>query len=356
MKKTVLILFGGKSPEHEISVKTAYNVLKALDKNLFNYILIGISRSGCFYELRAEQLENLSKNNQAINKKRNFKFVNFHPKQKKLEVNNKPVDVAFPLIHGVCGEDGNASAFFNMFNIPFVGNDTKSAAVSMDKDLTKKLLYANNVPVVPWLTFYKNESINTANIVKNLGLPVFIKSVEQGSSVGVYKASNEKEIEQFIEKSFQYGPKIIIEKAVNGRELEVGVLGNQNNIRISNPGEIVINPKYAFYSYDSKYIDPEGAKTVVNPKIDQDLINKIKSYAEKTFEVLECSGLTRIDMLVENNEQVYINEVNPMPGFAEISMYPKLWINEGLKYKELITQLIELGIEYFNEKQSYLLV
>jgi D-alanine-D-alanine ligase len=356
MKKTVLLLFGGKSPEHEISIKTAYNVVNALDKNLFNYILVGISRTGVFYFLTDEQIESLANLHGEILDNQNYPHACFLQVQQKIYLNDTNIDVVFPLLHGGAGEDGAPQGFFNMLNIPFVGNDTKSSAVCMDKDFTKKLLRTEDIPVVNWMAIREGEPFNSADIINTFGLPLFVKAAEQGSSVGTYKVKNGEDLTAVIEKTFRYGKKVIIEPFVAIREIEVAVLGNSDNIKVSAVGEIIVSKNHEFYSYESKYVDPHGAIVDMNPIIKPEIKEKIRDYALKAFKVLECTGLARIDFFLTTEDEVYLNEINTMPGFTNISMYPKLWMNQEISYENLITTLLNLAFEHFNKKQSYLLV
>lgn len=356
MKKTVLLLFGGKSPEHEISIKTAYNVANALNKDLFDYILVGISRRGILYSITDKQIENLSKNHTAILDGQNYPQVSFLQVQQKLFISGLAIDVVFPLLHGVFGEDGTPQGFFNMLNIPFVGNDIKSSALCMDKDLTKKLLKCEGIPVIDWIMLKEGEPYNTDQIINTLGLPLFVKAAEQGSSIGTYKVKNPTDLTLVIEKTFQYGKKVIIEPFVPIREIEVAVLGNAEAVKVSDVGEIILSANHEFYSYDSKYTDPNGSIVDLAPTLKPEIAQKIKEYAEKAFKVLECNGLARIDFFLTHDNDIYLNEINTLPGFTDISMYPKLWMEQKMTYQDLITTLLNLAFEHFNKKQSYLLV
>jgi D-alanine-D-alanine ligase len=377
MKKTVLLLFGGKSPEHEISVKTAYNVAKAIDRTKFDIELVGISKTGKFYNLELQHVEECAVKHETIEDDVGYNHAMFYENilivytsardflkkrdtvhwLKSLEecISHKKIDAVFPLLHGVSGEDGVPQGFFNMLDIPFVGNDIKSSAICMDKDITKKLLKAEGIPVVDWITLYDGKDFSVDEIVQKLGLPLFIKAAEQGSSIGTYKARNKTELREYIIKAFTYGPKVILEKGLDVREIEIAVMGNDKDIEVSNPGEIIPHEKYGFYSYDAKYMDPDGAKTLTHTNLTKDQIDLIQDYAKKAFTTLECKGLARIDFFLHENT-LYLNEVNTMPGFTNISMYPRLMMEKGMTYQDLITQLIHLAFDHFNKKKSYSLV
>lgn len=352
-KKTVLFLFGGQSFEHEISIKTAYNVVQALDDKLFNYLLVGISKKGFFYEIPFSTLENLAFHHKALDEESAELSVSFSQKKEGFFVNDRKVDVVFPLLHGTFGEDGAIQGFLKMFQVPFVGNDIKSSALCMDKDFTKKLLSFHGIPVVPSVTCFKNSIFEPEKIVQELGLPLFVKPAEQGSSVGVFKVKKQNDLQKSVEQAFTYGSKVLIEKGLTVRELEVAVLGFADSVKVSDVGEICVHHNHEFYSYDSKYMDPEGAKVFVNADITKSIRDNIKAYALKAFSVLECQGLARIDFFLTEDGCLYLNEMNTMPGFTNISMYPKLWMEQGLSYSNLISELIHLAFQQFQEKQSY---
>ncbi|MBP9753233.1 MAG: ATP-grasp domain-containing protein, partial [Proteobacteria bacterium] len=200
------------------------------------------------------------------------------------------------------------------------------------------------------------DNVDLDAIIAQLGLPLFVKAAEQGSSIGCYKAINKETLQDFIQKAFSYGRKVIIEKAIKGREIECAILGNDNTLITSCLGEIIPSENQEYYTYDAKYLDPNGAKLVTDVKLTEKLETKIKSMAKEIFQSLDCSGLARIDFFITEDEDVYLNEVNTMPGFTNISMYPTLLMNEGFSYTDIISKLIELSEEKFFKKQNYSLV
>ncbi|CAO5674611.1 MAG: D-alanine--D-alanine ligase A [Holosporales bacterium] len=357
MKKTVLLLFGGKSPEHEISVKTAYNVANAIDSTRFDVALIGVSRSGSFQNISFETLKHLALNHKEIDTE-SFVAAKKNKEDQSLEGINvvKKADVVFPLLHGVQGEDGIPQGFLEMLNIPYVGCDVKASSLCMDKDVTKRILKSYGIPVVPSITLRDYDTVDADAIIQELGLPLFVKAAEQGSSIGCYKAVDKESLLKCMKQAFLYGRKVLIEKAIDGREIECAILGNDDALTASCLGEIIPSEHQEFYTYDAKYMDPNGAKLIVDVKLNGDLENKIKAIAKEVFKNLDCSGLSRIDFFLTKENHIYLNEVNTMPGFTSISMYPTLIMQEGFTYSDIISKLIDLSLEKFLKKQHYSLV
>ncbi|MBP6883829.1 MAG: D-alanine--D-alanine ligase [Candidatus Pacebacteria bacterium] len=312
-KLKIGVLFGGKSAEHEVSLSSAENVIKALDKKKYNVVPIKISKDGKF----------------------DFKLVT-------------QVDVIFPVLHGPFGEDGSMQGLLKLSGVPFVGSGVLGSAVGMDKDVMKRLFRDAGIPLGKFLTFKNGEKINFKKVVQTLSLPVFIKPANMGSSVGVSKAKNEKEFKKAISNAFQYDTKIIVEENILGREIECAVLGNDVPIA-SIPGEIKANQE--FYSYDAKYID-QGSVVEIPAKMDLKTRKKIQAMAIQVFQVLNCEGLGRVDFFLKKNGEVLVNEINTIPGFTNISMYPKLWEASGIPQSKLMDRLIDLAIERFNKEKK----
>lgn len=346
MEKTkVGIIFGGKSAEHEVSLQSAKNIIDALDREMFVPILIGIDKDGNWHEYNEDSY--------LVNKNDPKKIALNEPKQAiQLHLGDlvrednilTTLDVLFPIVHGSLGEDGSLQGMLEMLNLPYVGPNVLSSSICMDKDIAKKLLQLAGINVAKAVTVTKSEkgSICYEEIAKQLGETVFIKPANQGSSVGVSKVSTEEEFNQGLEEAFLYDHKLVIEEAIQGREIEVSVLGNEDPIA-SVPGEIL--PQTEFYSYESKYIDEKGAKLEMPAKLPEELAEKLKSEAIKAFQTLQCEGLARVDFFVTENETIYVNELNTLPGFTKISMYPKLWELSGISYTDLITRLLNLALE-----------
>ncbi|CAO5675663.1 MAG: D-alanine--D-alanine ligase A [Holosporales bacterium] len=351
MKKNVLIVFGGKSPEHEISVKTAFNVSCALDPDRYCVKLVGITRDGAFVETTPAALETLANNHKALL----LDDTSQKTDAKELSILNPSctIDVVIPLVHGVQGEDGCLQGFLQMLNVPYVGCNVKASAICMDKDVAKRILKTHSIPVVDWITLKQGMPIPYATIETDFGYPVFVKAAEQGSSVGTYKATSRAELEDGVRKAFEYGPKVIIEKQIVGREIECAILGNGTDLIASPLGEVVPSKKHGFYSYDAKYMDPDGADLVVGVHLPKILHDKITQAAKDVYTALDCSGFSRIDFFVCDDGAFYLNEVNTIPGFTSISMYPALMMSCGFTYAGLIEKLIDLGIESYHLNQSY---
>lgn len=353
-KLKVAIIFGGRSAEHEVSIQSAKNVYNSLDKDKYEAILIGIDKQGRW--LLNESAEFLLSSSNPELAKLNSPEVSLVQKNQTTQLvnvsNNQSmggVDVVFPVLHGPYGEDGTIQGMLKLSNIPFVGPSVLGSAVGMDKDVMKRLLKEAGIPVAKFLVFHQSEKISFDTIVNKLGLPFFIKPANLGSSVGISKVKNEEEFEKALELAFKFDSKIIIEEFIKGREIECSVLGNENPIA-SLPGEII--PTHEFYSYDAKYIDENGAALKAPADLPDDTTKKIQDLAIKTFKTLCCEGLSRVDFFLTEDERVYVNEINTIPGFTKISMYPKLWEVSGISYSELVDKLIQLALERFKRENN----
>ncbi|GAF14505.1 D-alanine-D-alanine ligase A [Bacillus sp. JCM 19046] len=350
-KTRVGIIFGGKSAEHEVSLQSAKNIVDAIDKERFEVTLIGIDKQGQWHLNQASNfllhannpaLIELNKSNQGISLVPGKEVNQFVPISAESSLGQ--LDVIFPIVHGTLGEDGSLQGMMRLANLPFVGSNVLGSAVSMDKDIAKKLLKAEGLNVASGVSYTRaqKKTIDFEQITEKLGLPLFIKPANQGSSVGVSKATDEKEFEEAVVEAFHYDHKILIEAAVQGREIECAVLGNDEP-KASTCGEIL--PQDGFYSYDAKYISEDGAKLAIPADLSEEINIEVQEIAKKAFKALNCEGLARVDVFVTTAGEIIINEVNTLPGFTQISMYPKLWEASGVTYQELITTLIELAIE-----------
>jgi D-alanine-D-alanine ligase len=350
-KVRVGIIFGGRSAEHEVSLQSARNIVDALDRTRFEPILIGIDKAGHWH---LNDTSNFLLNQEtpaliALNQSyRELAVVPGKANRQVVETSGQGVlehiDVIFPIVHGTLGEDGCLQGLLRMADLPFVGSDVLGSAICMDKDISKRLLRDAGIAVTPFITLTRGNAARTSyeKAVKTLGLPLFVKPANQGSSVGVSKVSSDAEYRAAVELALGFDEKVLVESAVQGREIECAVLGNDNPIA-SGCGEIVVSN--GFYSYDSKYIDEQAAQVVVPAAISHDASERIRQLAVQAFEVLGCSGLARVDVFLTDKGDVVINEINSLPGFTRISMYPKLWQATGMSYSELITRLIELAME-----------
>jgi D-alanine-D-alanine ligase len=355
-KLVVGILFGGKSAEHEVSLQSAKNVYDAIDRNKFVPVLIGIDKSGRWL----------------LSDESRFLLNPGDPRLIKLNSEGGPValvpesrgqlaaldgkgrearrlDVVFPILHGPFGEDGTVQGLLKLADIPFVGPGVLGSAAGMDKDVMKRLLRDAGLPVGKFLTLKSHEPVPPfAEIEAALGKPFFVKPANMGSSVGIGKAHNADEYPAAVKDAFQYDTKIIIEEFIPGRELECAVLGSEEPAA-SVPGEVISS--HEFYSYNAKYLDEKGAVLEIPANIPDGTKARVQELAIKTFQALCCEGLSRVDFFLKPDGEVIINEINTMPGFTRISMYPKLWEAGGVDYTELITRLIELAISRFEKER-----
>ncbi|MHC8346063.1 D-alanine--D-alanine ligase [Pseudomonas sp. RT6P73] len=357
-KLRVGIIFGGRSAEHEVSLQSAKNIVDALDRSRFEPVLIGIDKQG-HWHLNDPSNFLLNQENPALialnQSNRELAVVPGKASQQLVETSGQElldhVDVIFPIVHGTLGEDGCLQGLLRMADLPFVGSDVLGSAVCMDKDISKRLLRDAGIAVTPFVTLNRASAARTgfAEVQGKLGLPLFVKPANQGSSVGVSKVNDEAEYMAAVELALGFDEKVLIESAVSGREIECAVLGNEDAIA-SGCGEIVV--RSGFYSYDSKYIDAQAAEVVVPANISLDASERIRALAVEAFQVLGCSGLARVDVFLTDSGEVLINEINSLPGFTRISMYPKLWQATGMTYSELVSRLIDLALEKHKARQA----
>ena len=357
MKKIrVGILFGGKSAEHEISLLSAKNVIEALDKNKYEPVLIGIDKSGRW--LMGEPSQFLLNSSDpkliALNKASSESVALVPQSEGRLTSLNsghldQSVDVVFPILHGPFGEDGTIQGLLKLANVPFVGAGVLGSAVGMDKDVMKRLLREAGIPLPKFLVFRHNQRPDFDSATRSLGLPVFVKPANLGSSVGISKAKDKVSFEKAVAEAFHYDSKILVEEAIRGREIECAVLGNDKPVA-SVPGEII--PTHEFYDYEAKYIDEHGAKLEAPARLDADTTKRVQELAIRTFNTLNCEGMGRVDFFLKPDGTLLVNEINTIPGFTKISMYPRLWGLSGISYTELIDRLIQLAFERHAREQK----
>ena len=357
MKKRtrVALLFGGKSAEHEVSLQSAKNVYDALDPAEFDVVLVGIDKRGRWV------LQDSSK----------FLLDHTNPEMIKLNASNRDVafvpdktgdaslveigvgdvgdiDVVFPILHGPLGEDGTVQGLLKMLDVPFVGAGVLGSAIGMDKDVMKRLLRDAGVPIAKFVVLRSVSQMTFVEVKRALGVPFFVKPANMGSSVGVSKVKSAGEYKKALALAFSYDNKVLCEENISGREIECSVLGNEDPIA-SVPGEIVLRDE--FYSYETKYISEEGAEIVIPARITPSEKKKIQEMAIQAFKVLECAGMGRVDFFLTTGGKVYLNEINTIPGFTRISMYPKMWEASGISYPELCARLIQLAIERYSQEK-----
>ncbi len=337
MKKLrVGILFGGKSAEHEVSIMSAANVLAALDTTKYEPVLIGIDKAGGWHiqpVLPSGHVELQSGNEVTLRQTELYTSAG--------SIGN--IDVVFPVLHGPMGEDGTVQGLLKLAGVPFVGSDVLGSAIGMDKDVMKRLLRDAGIPIAQFICIRRGSIHPTYNeIMSSLRVPFFVKPANMGSSVGVRKVTSSEEFESALEEAFRFDTKILVEQAIIGDEIECAVLGNDTP-KASLPGQVI--PTHDFYDYEAKYIDEHGAVLEVPAQMSESDSKKVQEIAIRTFKVLECTGMARVDMFHTPDGDLIINEVNTIPGFTKISMYPKLWEASGISYTELISNLIDLAQE-----------
>jgi len=339
MRKTVLLLFGGESSEHDVSIMSARNVYAAMDDDKYTVELCYIDRNGKWWLLETWQ-ENLHEHGgeQLAPVPGSGSFLTL-PGMRPLRI-----DVIFPVLHGENGhEDGAVQSLANLMHIPVIGCGVGASAVCWDKLYTKQLLAGNDIAVVPYVVHRASDEMpRYQDIAAKLGGTLFVKPTIAGSSIGVSKVHHEAEFQPALELALEHSSQVLIEKAVEGRELEVAVLGNPPHHKESGVGEIL--PGKEFYDYEDKYAADSKAQVITNAEMTDELREKIRHVAHQAYEVLGCRGLARVDFLVDDDE-IYVNELNTLPGFTNISQYPKLWAEQGISYGSLIDQLVELAFE-----------
>ncbi len=356
-KIRVGVIFGGRSAEHEVSLQSARNVISALNPERFEVALIGIDKAGKWHPYESGHYLDNADDPSRISLPASDTSLALVPGEEShglIDIREckglPPVDVVFPVLHGTYGEDGTIQGLLKMANIPFVGAGVLGSAVGMDKDVTKRLLRDAGLPIGKFITVRTADAISYADAVARVGAPFFVKPANAGSSVGVHKVADESQFAERLADAFRFDTKVLIEEFIAGREIECAVLGNEDPIA-SVPGEII--PTHEWYSYEAKYLDAEGARLSIPAELDEETSGRIRTLAVETFKTLSCEGMARVDFFLRPNGEALINEINTIPGFTKISMYPKLWGASGIPYGELIERLIDLAIER-HERESKL--
>lgn len=348
------ILFGGKSAEHEVSLQSARNIFEAIDKKKYQVLLIAISKKGQWHLMKAPP----AKWPKSVHSGNTAERVALTVGAKGAELVTIPdrrslmsVDVAFPVLHGPFGEDGTVQGLLKLADVPFVGAGVLGSAVGMDKDVMKRLLREAGIRTAKFLVFdhASSKGAEFEYLRQQLGLPFFVKPANLGSSVGIHKVKDKKQLERALKDAFQYDSKILIEEYMQGREIECSVLGNDHPIA-SVPGEII--PRHEFYSYEAKYLDENGAVLEIPAKLPVNVAGEIQEISVQTFKALCCEGMARVDFFLRDNREVIVNEINTIPGFTKISMYPKMWEASGISYTELIDRLVQLALERFQREKK----
>jgi D-alanine-D-alanine ligase len=346
----VCLLFGGKSGEHEVSCRSAASVARNLDPARYQLLLVGIDPEGVWHFQRegrfaaepyGERLEIVP----------SAEPVSVVP-GRGLRVGRSPLeaDVAFPVLHGSFGEDGTVQGLLELAGLPYVASGVLGSSLSMDKEKTKQVWRQAGLPVVDFLVLRDHHAERLEAIRDRFAFPVFVKPVCAGSSVGISRAGSMAELPAAIEAAFRHDTKVMVEPAVDAREIECAVLGNHRPEAFP-PGEIV--PTHAFYSYEAKYVDPDGAQLVIPAKLPEEVADRVRSLAVEAFLQVEASGMARVDFFLERgSDRLLLNEINTIPGFTNISMYPRMCQAAGIPYPQLLDRLIELGRERFEQRRA----
>lgn len=368
----IALIYGGRSGEHEISLISAASIARGIDKKN-TVTLIGITKDGTWFLQNESEYNRICKDKDASLKieesDENKIYVVPGGKNKAFRTKNGSlnIDVVFPALHGTYGEDGTIQGLLDMADIPYIGCSTMASALTMDKEKTKQILKSSEIPVVPYICIKRCDLNNSQRYdeifqrcIDELGFPLFIKPCCAGSSNGANKAENEKEFSFYLMEAFTWDDKVLVEKSINAREIECSVTGNSTTanpnreaetVRAYIPGEIL--PTHTFYDFDAKYNDPDGAKLLIPADISTDLIETVRSTAVRAYKALDCSGLSRIDFFIDRDTgELYLNEINTLPGFTSISMFPKMCEKAGLKFAELIRLLIEEALLRYKAKSS----
>lgn len=352
MKMNIYVLCGGKSVEHEVSLKSASAIINSIDKEKYNVYPIYITNEGiwCYSGLQVDKIKepmDLKNSNDFTIELSMAEFLTTA-----LKANEK--NLVFPALHGPNGEDGTIQGFLEILNIPYVGNEVLSSSVAMDKVFTKDLFATHNIPQGDYVSirnfnWKEDENASYKLVEEKINYPCYVKPANSGSSVGISRVENLEELKLAFKEAFLYDTKIVVEKEIVAREMQVSVIGN-NHPKASLPGEFIM--ERAFFDYNAKYVDGKLIP-VVPAKLTDEVTEKVRKYAEESFKVLNCHGLARVDIFVTDENEIFVNEVNTMPGFTPFSMTPVLWeATNGTSYSELVEWLINLALERYKEKSS----
>jgi len=345
-KTTICLLFGGRSAEHEVSITSARSIYANLNPDKFDIISVYIDKNGIWRIVESPQLP--------LDTLVAGEFLSFLPWANTSSVPRIEADIYFPILHGPYGEDGTIQGFFELADAPYVGANVLASSIGMDKVVSKSLFCQWNLPVVKYSILWesdwrKNTKAHLAKIPVAFNLPLFVKPTNLGSSVGISRVNDVQQLESAIEGAFQFDRKILIEEGILGRELECSVLGNDNP-KASLPGEII--PYNEFYDYQDKYMDGKTS-FVIPAELPPEIVREIQRISVDAFKSIGGSGMARVDFFLQDKtNKVYLNEINTIPGFTEISMYPKLWEVSGLPYSQLLEELVSLGFERHAAKKK----
>lgn len=347
VKQTLILLYGGRSAEREVSVLSAESVMRAINYDKFSVKTYFITKAGDFIKT-----QEFTEKPSADEKLMTNETVDLSQQVKPSDIYEENA-VVFPVLHGPMGEDGSIQGFLEVLRLPYVGCNILSSSVAMDKITTKRILESAGIPQVPYVAVIEGENLEEkiAEIEEKLTYPIFTKPSNMGSSVGISKSENQEELRTALNLAFKYDSRVLVEQGVNAREIEVGLLGNYD-VKSTLPGEVVKD--VAFYDYEAKYIDNKITMDIP-AKISDEAISIMRTNAETAFRSLGGQGLARCDFFYTEEGDIFLNELNTMPGFTQWSMYPLLWENMGLPYSELIEKLVNLAEEAFAQREAHLL-
>lgn len=350
-KKTVALLIGGPSSEHPISLLSSIQIIQALDRNQYELLLIGIDQQGTWWRCDEADYLQYPEDPARIQLRVAGEPLALQPGSRGGQLlesqSGTPlpaIDVVFPLLHGSMGEDGALQGLLRWLQLPFVGCDLLASAIGMDKAITKQLLQAAGIPVTPFVVLQHPDvaQIDPAALVATLGLPLFVKPANQGSSIGVSQVLHPSELQPAVQRALAFHHTVLVETAIQGQEIECALLGNQQP-QASVCGEIVVQD--AFYAYDTKYLKSGHSKLLIPAPLAMVTSERLRLLALQAWELLGCYGMARVDFFVTADQQIFLNEINTIPGFTAISMYPQLWAASGLAYPKLLDRLITLALE-----------
>lgn len=357
-KRTVGVIFGGRSGEHDISLISAANVINHLDKTQYHIIPIGITKEGHWYGFSLPDVVS----NTTLNDLLTHHLEEATPIARcgalthQQEMADLAIQVLFPAVHGPLCEDGTLQGFLDTLQLPYVGPNVLASAVAMHKGVAKDLVQQAGIATASYITItqWETQADEWMDKVNQLGYPVFVKPANMGSSVGIHKVNHSGELDAALKDALQYDHTCIVEKALNGREIEVSVLENLQRGKaplVSLPGEVI--PRHAFYSYEAKYIDPQGALLNIPADLTPEQQQQAQTLAATIFQCLRCNSMARVDLFLEKETgQFYFNELNTLPGFTSISMYPKLWEHSGIPYSTLLDHLLQLALQQHTLQQQ----
>lgn len=342
-KINLALVFGGRSTEHEISKLSVESVLREIDKSKYEISLVYIDITGKWF-----YIDDLS-----LSKKIEISLAPTTDGAHMIDLSTGQVmtklDVAFPVLHGLFGEDGTIQGYFKMVNLAFVGCGVMASSACMDKDMTKRILRDAGLGITPYAIATADHKPAYSDLEKELSSTLFIKPANLGSSVGVFKVTNEEEYNQKLEEALTFDLKILIEQFIPNKEVECAVLGNENP-KASIPGEVTMNTD--FFDFESKYVDKDASGCLIPADEPEEILEEVRRQAVIAFKAMGCEGLSRIDLFITEDKEILLNEINTIPGFTSVSMYPKMWAKTGIPYAELLDLLIEFGLDRYKKEQA----